>query len=129
MRGCGVRYLVDGMNVIGSRPDGWWRDRPAARRRLVERLSKLVADAEVTVVFDGRPSAGEEQMAGALGVAVRFAPGGPDAADDDIAEAARHDDDPASLVVVTSDSTLASRVVAAGAHVMSVKRFASTVDD
>ena len=36
-RCCGVRWIVDGMNLIGSRPDGWWRDRPGARRRLVGR--------------------------------------------------------------------------------------------
>lgn len=30
--------VVDGANVVGSRPDGWWRDRPAAARRLAGRL-------------------------------------------------------------------------------------------
>ncbi len=35
------RLVVDGMNVIGSRPDGWWRDRAAAARRLVGRLEAL----------------------------------------------------------------------------------------
>ena len=34
-----MRWIVDGMNVIGSRPDGWWRDRDGARARLVEELS------------------------------------------------------------------------------------------
>ena len=53
-----MHLVVDGMNVIGSRPDGWWRDREAASRRLVDRLERLVrADgAEVTVVFDGHPA-------------------------------------------------------------------------
>jgi predicted RNA-binding protein with PIN domain len=52
----GVRWLVDGMNVIGSRPDGWWRDRPGAMNKLVERLRMHVAASgdEMTVVFDGR---------------------------------------------------------------------------
>ena len=35
------RWLVDGMNVIGSRPDGWWRDRTAAMRRLTGELDAL----------------------------------------------------------------------------------------
>ena len=35
------RLIVDGMNVIGSRPDGWWRDRPGAMRRLVEKLEDV----------------------------------------------------------------------------------------
>ena len=61
------RWLVDGTNVVGSRPDGWWRDRPAAFRRLVEALGPLAANGdEVTVVFDGRPAPGLE--AGAKGV-------------------------------------------------------------
>jgi hypothetical protein len=35
----GTRHLVvDGANVVGSRPDGWWRDRAGAATRLAERL-------------------------------------------------------------------------------------------
>src|SRR4051794_7041159 len=48
------RYLVDGMNVIGSRPDGWWRDRGGAMRRLVADLERFAAahpDDEVVVVL------------------------------------------------------------------------------
>ena len=47
--------IIDGNNVIGSRPDGWWRDREAATRRLVERLAAwaAAADGPVIVVFDG----------------------------------------------------------------------------
>jgi hypothetical protein len=44
------------MNVIGSRPDGWWRDRRGAMRRLVESLERFAAahpDDEVAVVLDG----------------------------------------------------------------------------
>ena len=51
------RFVVDGMNVIGSRPTGWWRDRPGAMRGLVEELREFAAREghDVTVVFDGRP--------------------------------------------------------------------------
>jgi predicted RNA-binding protein with PIN domain len=111
-----VRWLVDGMNVIGSRPDGWWRDRTGAMRRLTRELDALAAATgdPITVVFDGRA---REVPAGR--VDVRFARRrGPDAADDDIAEIAAGDDDPGALRVVTSDARLAGRVRAAGAEVV-----------
>lgn len=123
-----MRYLVDGMNLIESRPDGWWRDRPAARRALVEQLGALAGESGVTVVFDGRPTTGESEAAAAVGVTVRFAPGGPGAADDVIADAVASDAEPASLVVVTSDSGLVRRVQDAGAQVMAVRRFRSLID-
>jgi hypothetical protein len=36
-----VIVVVDVANVLGSRPDGWWRDRAAATGRLLERLAEL----------------------------------------------------------------------------------------
>ena len=53
-----MRWIVDAMNVIGSRPDGWWRDRDAAMARLVDRLERWSARTgnDVTVVFERRPS-------------------------------------------------------------------------
>ena len=46
--------IVDGANVVGSRPDGWWRDRAGAARRLQERLSTAVlAYDEVVLVLEG----------------------------------------------------------------------------
>jgi predicted RNA-binding protein with PIN domain len=52
-----MRWLVDGMNVVGSSPDGCWRDRRAAMRRLAESLAAFAAETDepLTVVFDGRP--------------------------------------------------------------------------
>jgi hypothetical protein len=49
--------IVDAMNVIGSRPDGWWRDRDGAVRRLAGRLQRLAAATgrPITLVADGRP--------------------------------------------------------------------------
>ena len=38
-----THVFVDGNNVMGSRPDGWWRDRSAAARRLIAELSRLPA--------------------------------------------------------------------------------------
>ena len=36
-----VELVVDSANVMGSRPDGWWRDRAAAATRLVQALAVL----------------------------------------------------------------------------------------
>jgi predicted RNA-binding protein with PIN domain len=109
-----VRVVVDGMNVIGSRPDGWWRDRPAAMRGLVEALRALAEASgdEVTVVLDARPF----DVGDAGRVAVRFAPGGRNAADDEIVRMLESGEAPGA-VVVTSDRELADRVRALGATV------------
>jgi predicted RNA-binding protein with PIN domain len=117
-----MRLIVDGMNVIGSRPDGWWRDREAAMRRLVERLSGYAAETgdEVAVVLDARPfDLGE----GAHGVAVRFAPGGRNAGDDEIVRMLEQDPAPESVHVVTSDRDLAARAGQLGADTMAARRF------
>ena len=88
-----TRWLVDGMNVIGSRPDGWWRDRAAAKRRLLEELEVL--EGEVSVVFDEK---------------------GLDA-DDEIVARVAADPDPEGITVVTSDAELRRRVREQGATV------------
>jgi predicted RNA-binding protein with PIN domain len=122
-----ARWLVDGMNVVGTRPDGWWRDRPAAMARLTAALDAFARETgePMTVVFDGRP-----RDLGADRVDVRFASRrGPNAADDDIAALAADDADPASLRVVTSDATLADRVAAAGAHVVGAGEFRRRLDE
>jgi predicted RNA-binding protein with PIN domain len=133
-----TRWIVDGMNVIGSRPTGWWRDRPGAMRELVAELEAFACRGghEVTVVFDGRPFELESETVG-----VRFASHrGPNAADDDIAalveattnarghrSLAGHDE-PAGLSVVTSDGDLARRVRAAGATVIGAGEFRRRLD-
>jgi predicted RNA-binding protein with PIN domain len=109
------RYLVDGMNVIGSRPDGWWRDLDAAVVRLGGCLAAWAAaeELDVTVVFDGRPPPALEGLdLGNLELA--FAGPGREA-DDEIVRRVGTDPDPGSLEVVTSDRLLTERVRAAGA--------------
>jgi hypothetical protein len=122
--------VVDGTNVVGSRPDGWWRDRPGAFRRLVEALGPLAAAGdEVTVVFDGRPAVGLE-AGDHGGVAVRWAARrGRDAADDTVVALVAADPDPGSRVVVTSDRGLATRVAALGAPVEGAGGFRRRLDD
>jgi predicted RNA-binding protein with PIN domain len=111
------------MNVVGSKPDGWWRDRRGAMRRLVSALEDLAAATgdEVAVVFDGRPF----ELDGGGRVEVGFAPGGRNAADYAIAEWVEADDDPGSITVVSSDGELVSRVRAAGAEVETAGAFRS----
>jgi predicted RNA-binding protein with PIN domain len=113
------RIFVDGMNVIGSRPDGWWRDREGAVRRLLATLRELAVASgdDVTVVLDGRPlpdvPEGEHD-----GVHVRYATRrGRDAADDRIVELVRDDPDAQGLTVITSDRELSRRVRELGASV------------
>jgi predicted RNA-binding protein with PIN domain len=117
------RLLVDGNNVFGSRPDGWWRDRDAAARNLVTELQSLAARTgdRIAVVFDGRPlpdlAEGEHG-----GVEVLYARRpGRDAGDDRILETVRGDADPEALVVVTSDRELARRVRELGARVQGAR--------
>lgn len=118
-----MRWLVDGMNVIGSRPDRWWEDRPGAMRALVARLTAFATERgdAVTVVFDGRPI----DLAGGA-VDVRFASRrGRNAANDDIAALVAADHEPAALRVVTSDADLARRVRDRGAEVEGAGTFRS----
>ncbi len=104
--------VVDGANVVGSRPDGWWRDRPGAARRLAEALeaTRLPYD-EVVLVLEGaarrgRPK-GHEQ-----GLRVEHADGnGDDAIVDEVAKRVL---DGAMVEVVTADRKLRSRVAVAG---------------
>jgi rRNA-processing protein FCF1 len=104
-----MRLLVDGNNVMGSRPDGWWRDRHGAMQRLVNELDALAAASgdEIDVVFDGR--AREIQATHAH---VAFA----GHADDAIAERAAP-----GVTVVTSDQGLADRVRRRGGDVVGVR--------
>jgi len=122
-----MRWLIDASNVIGSRPDGWWRDREGATRRLIEALREFAAGGEqVTVVLD----AGPPEWAGSEGgVEVAIAPRrGRDAADDEIARRLDADPDPGSVRVVTSDAALAARARERGARVEGAGAFRKRLD-
>ncbi len=111
-----MRWLVDGMNVIGTRPDAWWKDRDAAMVRLVDLLERWVATSgeDVTVVFERAPSPPIRSSV----IEVAHAPRPrPDAADDEIVRRLKGEADPATVRVVTSDRWLADRARATGATV------------
>ncbi len=133
-----VTLIVDGANVMGSRADGWWRDRAGAAVRLHDELAGLaarglaafpagVADAaldrwfpQIVLVIEGaarvaadrlaaRPGAGREPGNGVLVVPARGS------GDDTIADLAQEAD--GRRLVVTADRQLRGRCVAAGAAV------------
>jgi predicted RNA-binding protein with PIN domain len=111
------RWLVDASNVIGSRPDGWWRDRAGAARRLVDDVRAWAEEegAPVTVVLDAGP---DDLLDSARPVEVVRAPRPrPNAADDEIVRLLSTTYDPSDAIVVTSDADLSARVRALGARV------------
>jgi predicted RNA-binding protein with PIN domain len=122
-------WLVDGMNVIGSRPDRWWNDRDGAVRRLIGELGRFAAATgdDVTVVFDRRPPDVAPGRHGAVEVAFASRRGR-DAADHEIVDMVARDPDPGRFLVVTSDRWLVGRVRDLGARVEPSSRFRRQVD-
>ena len=122
-----MRWLIDGMNVIGTRPDGWWRDRDGAMLRLVKLIEDWAAaeNEDVTVVFERKPSPPIRSTV----IEVSHAPRPKaDAADDEIIRRLRADPEPGRIRVVTSDRWLADRAWAAGASVEGADAFRSRID-
>ena len=107
--------VIDAANVIGSRPTGWWRDRPGAARRFTEQVRATVAagrlEPPVTIVLEGQSRAGAEEAV-MDGVEVVHARG---EGDDRIAAIAEAN---AGAMVVTVDRGLAERVRAIGGEVV-----------
>ena len=109
--------FVDGNNVMGSRPDGWWRNRAEAAQRLVAEIAPLArrCGGAWTIVFDGSGPGG---MAPQECLAVVHAGHGTrDGADDRIVELVGAIPDRATALVYTSDAGLRARVRALGAQV------------
>ncbi|MFI5891347.1 hypothetical protein ACIA5D_14685 [Actinoplanes sp. NPDC051513] len=111
--------IVDGANVVGSVPDGWWHDRAGAAIRLRDRLVAVLSTGlpdvpgpvEITLVVEGKardiPQADN-------GVRVERAPG---SGDDRIADLVRDIAPTRRTIVVTADRGLRDRVLALGAEV------------
>ncbi len=111
--------VVDAANVVGSHPDGWWKDRAGAARRLVDSVVAAVDAGRlvrpIVVVFKGAARAGVVEGSPAAGVDVVHAPGEGDAT---IAEVARKGvSGDREVVVITADRALSSATSAAGAEV------------
>ena len=116
----GPILIVDGNNVIGARPDGWWRDRPAAVRRLLAQLQRL--GEPITLVLD--VPQGDLPPGGHGSVTVVYATRrGRDAADDRIRELVTPGDS-----VVTSDRALRADLERAGASVIGAGTFLARIE-
>lgn len=104
--------VIDGANVVGSRPDGWWRDRPGAARRLADELEAAeLPYNRIVLVLEGaaRPGRPEGERRD-----LRVAHADGDGDDAVVAEVIRQVTAGADVVVVTADRGLRSRVDAAG---------------
>lgn len=122
-----VRWIVDGMNVIGSRPDGWWKDRGRAMAALVERLDRWasVQGEDVTVVFERPPASPITSSV----IEVAHAPkAAANSADDQIVRLVEADARPQEIRVVTSDKGLTDRVAGLGASVYPAAGFRDLID-
>lgn len=105
-----MHWVIDGNNVYGSRPDGWWNDRQGAARRFAQSVAEWCRthDDDVVLVFDAPVHADTFQLAGGNLEIVESTRRGRDAADDEIVEVvARLEGD---TTVVTSDRKLRERL-------------------
>jgi hypothetical protein len=105
--------IVDGANVVGSRPDGWWRDRPGAARRLAERLAAgTPLPGDIVLVLEGAARRGVPS-GDFDGIQVVHSPAsGDDQIVDLVAGAGSR-----PVTVITADRGLRDRVTALGAAV------------
>ncbi len=107
--------VIDAANVVGSRPNGWWRDRPGAARAFVERVRAAVGSGRLTgpavVVLEGAARAGVGEGEDG-GVTVVHAPGsGDDTLVSVTAESAGR------VTLVSADRALCQRAEDLGAEV------------
>lgn len=121
--------VVDGANVVGTRPDGWWRDRAGAAERLRDQLELLGRDGvparhgglpegehwswwpRIVLVVEGQARG----TASGAGVEVVAAERDGDAAVVRAASEARASNEGDHVVVVTGDRELRARAEAVGA--------------
>ena len=112
--------LIDTANVVGSRPDGWWRDRAGATRRLIGQVSVAAAAGQlrlpIVMVLEG--AARRAAPPGVQdGVELVHAAGEGDDTLVEVAAAAAGGDGPL-VTVVTADRALGERLRTAGAAVV-----------
>lgn len=116
--------VIDGANVVGSVPDGWWRDRAGAAIRLRDHLIPLTSaglgavpgsagipgPVEIVLVVEGKA----RDIPQTEGVRLERAPG---SGDDTIVAVVAAAGPGRRVVVVTADRGLRERVIALGAEV------------
>jgi uncharacterized protein YaiI (UPF0178 family) len=121
--------VVDGNNVRGARPDGWWRDRPGAMRRLFERLCRYRERIDVPIVLVLDVPQADLPEGVQQGVEVLHATRrGRDAADHRILQWL--DDHPGvEAEVVTSDRALAEAATRSSVHVLGAGAFLDRLDE
>jgi predicted RNA-binding protein with PIN domain len=126
----GSRLLVvDAANVVGARPDGWWRDRAGAVRRLLTALSLAFAGGEedVVVVLEGAARKGADP--GSFdGLRVVHASGSGDDAIVDLVATMTASDGARPVTVVTADRGLRARVAALGAQTIGPRELWQRLD-
>ena len=112
--------VIDAANVVGSVPDGWWRDRVGATTRLRDSLTDLAATGlpqtgspiDVILVVEGKA----RTVTSSDTVDVRVAPGsGDDAIVDLVADESTSG---RPIYVVTADRGLQQRVAAYGVEIL-----------
>jgi predicted RNA-binding protein with PIN domain len=109
--------VVDGANVVGSRPDGWWRDRAGAAARLHGRLA--IADTsydEIVLVLEGQAKGGVPKGTDGHLRTVHATRDGDSTITAEARVARDRGDD---VVVITADRGLRQRVEALGCRTMS----------
>jgi len=127
-----MRWIVDGNNVFGSRPDGWWNDRAAAQRRLAQRVAEWSRghDDLVTLVYDAPLAPETAHLAGGNLTIVASRRRGRDAADHEIVDLLDELDELERAVdevtVVTSDRGLRDRLPD-GVRIWGTGRFRSLI--
>lgn len=119
-----LHLVVDAANVVGSRPDGWWRDRPGAARRLAARIAAVLAaapedlagtpDVRVHLVLEGAARDARDLPTHPQLDVVRAAADGDAAVVALVGDLAGGAD---RVLVVTADRALRERVQGAGAEV------------
>jgi predicted ribonuclease YlaK len=122
--------VIDAANVIGSRPTGWWKDRPGAARTFVDGVRAAAVAGRlhgpVVIVLEGKARAGASSGT-ADGVTVVHAEGSGDDALVDVVRNVPADDED-GVVLVTADRELRRRAEALGAEVVGPKWLLERLD-
>ena len=124
-----MSYLIDGNNVMAQRV-GWHRDKPGARRALMDDLARFALGrrARVEVVFDGAPEKHFADGASYKGIRVFYAERGSNA-DERIKQLVEQSRERRTLLVVTSDRALADYVRRCGAQVIRSGEFRKRMEE